>query len=206
MVPSTGATWTTGKSGGALSLDGNNYVQISGLLGQPQNITISAWANLSAKDTLGAEIVSLGDHVAIRLDGSNDTKGFYCDGTTWRGTATGISYAGTGWHHVVYVMDDTNNMQKAYVDGVEKGSTAFHGFMGTNNGDTYTSVTPLETATPIRSKTVILRSVKAGTDDGRVILTWVTSGESDSAGFNLIPGQAQKRYVYPGQRCTHRCK
>ena len=51
-----GATWTAGKSGSALSLDGNDYVQIPGLLGQPQNITLSAWVQLNAKDTSGAEV------------------------------------------------------------------------------------------------------------------------------------------------------
>ena len=241
-----GALWTTGKSGGALSLDGNDSVQIPGLLGQPQNITLSAWVQLNAKDTSGAEVISLGDHVAIRLDSSNGATGFYYDGTTWRGTATGVSYAGTGWHHVVYVMDDTNNIQKVYVDGAEKGSTAYtqsisytglgsntfigrhgngggnydftgiiddvriynkalnaqevlglynnvsalvanvsHGFMGINNGDTYTTVTPSGTTTPMHPTTVTLRSFKAEADDGRVILTWETSGETDNAGFNL---------------------
>ncbi len=241
-----GATWTTGKSGSALSLDGNDSVQIPGLLGQPQNITLSAWVQLNVKDTSGAEVISLGDHVAIRLDSSNGAKGFYYDGTTWRGTDTGVSYAGTGWHHVVYVIDDTNNIQKVYVDGVEKGSTAYtqsisytglgsntfigrhgnsggncdfsgiiddvsiynkalsaqevqglynnvsalvatasHGFVGMNNGDTYTTVTPPGTATPMHPTTVILHSFKAGADDDRVILTWETSGETDNAGFNI---------------------
>ncbi|CAG0942890.1 partial Endo-1,4-beta-xylanase A, partial [Candidatus Brocadiaceae bacterium] len=122
-----GATWTAGKIGGALSFDGNDYVQIPGLLGQPQNITLAAWVQLNAKDTSGAEVVSLGDHVAIRLDGAggNGARGFYYDGTTWRATATGLLYAGMGWHHFVYVVDDANNIQKVYVDGVEKGSTAY---------------------------------------------------------------------------------
>ncbi len=121
-----GAAWAAGKSGTALSFDAiDDSVEIPGLLGEPQNITISAWAQLSAKDTAGAEVISLGDHVAIRLDGCNGAKGFYYDGTTWHATATGLSYAGTGWHHIVYVMDDANNIQKVYVDGAEKGSTAY---------------------------------------------------------------------------------
>ncbi len=119
----SGATWTAGKSGSALSFDGNAYVQISGLIGQPQNITISAWANLSAKDASGAELISLGDHVAFRLDANGGTRGFYYDGATWRTTITGGLYAGTGWHHFVYVVDTANKVQKVYVDGVEKVST-----------------------------------------------------------------------------------
>lgn len=121
-----GAAWTTGKSGGALSFDGiDDAVQINGLLGEPQNISISVWANLYAKDTSGAELISLGDHVAIRQDGTDGTRGFYYDGTLWHATTTGVSYAGTAWHHFVYVIDDVNNIQKIYVDGVERGSTAY---------------------------------------------------------------------------------
>jgi hypothetical protein len=241
-----GGTWTTGKSGGALSLDGNDYVQIPGLLGQPKNITLSAWVQLNAKDTLGAEVISLGDHVTTRFDSSNGAKGFYYDGTTWHGTDTGLSYAGTGWHHVVYVVDDNNNIQKVYIDGIEKGSTVHtqsisytglgsntfigrhgnggsnydfagiiddvrvynkalnaqevqglynnvsalvattsHGFMDMNDGDTFTTVTPPGMATPIHPATVALRSFKTEGDDGRVTLTWETSGETDNAGFNL---------------------
>ncbi len=251
-----GATWTAGKSGSALSLDGNDYVQIPGLLGQPQNITLSAWVQLNAKDTSGAEVVSLGDHVTIRFDSSNGAKGFYYDGTTWRGTDTGVSYAGTGWHHVVYVIDDTNNIQKVYVDGAEKGSTvhtqsisytglgsntfigrhgngggnydfagiiddvrvynkalnaqevqglynnvsalvttASHGFMGINDGDTYTTFTPPGAVKPMHPA-ITLRSFKAEAGDGRVTLTWETSGEIDNDGFNLYRARRRNgRYV-----------
>ena len=81
-----GATRTPGKVGRGLSFDGNDFAQIPGLLGQPQNITISAWTNLYASDTSGAEVISLGDHVAVRLDntGGKGVTGFYYDGTTWR--------------------------------------------------------------------------------------------------------------------------
>lgn len=127
----SGATWTTGKINGGLSFDGiDDHVQIPGLLGQPQNVTISAWANLHEKDAGGAEVISVGDYVAIRLDGKHGqegVRGFYYDGTTWRSTPTGIMAAGTGWHHFVYVVDNTHNMQKVYIDGIEKGSTAHPG-------------------------------------------------------------------------------
>jgi chitodextrinase len=123
-----GATVTNGKSGDALSFDGtNDYVSISGLLGTPTNITLSAWARLDAADTNGAELISLGDYVAIRVDDSSGgTKGFYFDTTNnWRGVNTNVDYAGTGWHHFAYVVDDTNNSQKMYVDGIERASASW---------------------------------------------------------------------------------
>ena len=122
----SGAAWAAGKSGGALSFDGiDDYAEIPGLLGQPQNITISAWANLSAEDTSGAELISLGDYVGVRLDAASGAKGFYYDGTSWQSTNTGKFYAGTGWHHFVYVIDNTNTLQKVYVDGVQAGSSTY---------------------------------------------------------------------------------
>ena len=243
-----GATWTPGMVGGGLGFDGNDFVKITGLLGQSQNTTISAWTNLSASDTTGAEVISLGDHVAVRLDntGGRGVTGFYYDGTTWRSTTTGIVHAGTGWHHVVYVIDDANNLQRIYIDGIQKGFTAHtqsisyaglgsntfigkhgnnsgnydfngivddvrvyhkvlsaeevqglynnvsalatrvsHGFMSSNNGDTYTSVTPPGAAVPIYPTTDTLRSFKAEADGGRVILTWETVREDNMAGFNV---------------------
>ena len=122
------ATWATGKNGGALSFGGDSYVEISGLLGEPQNITLSAWANLSSADGGGAEVISLGNVVAIRLDdtyGKKGATGFYYNGDKWSSTATGISYAGSGWHHFVYVIDGNTHTQKIYVDGVMLNSTAY---------------------------------------------------------------------------------
>ena len=120
-----GAIWTNGIKGGGLSFDGDDFVEIPGLIGQPVNITISVWAKLLSKDTYGAELISLGDHVGFRLDHNNGTKGFYYDGTNWQSTNTGGFYAGTGWHHFVYVIDSTNDIQKVYVDGVQEGSSTY---------------------------------------------------------------------------------
>ena len=64
------------------------------------------------------------------------------------------------------------------------------------NGDTYTTVTPPGTATPMHPTTVTLRFFKAEADDGRVTLTWETSGETDNAGFNLYRARCRNgRYI-----------
>ena len=57
-------------------------------------------------------------------------------------------------------------------------TTASHGFVAIDNGDTYASVTPPGTVMPMHSTTVIISSFKAEADDGRVILTWETSEET----------------------------
>jgi len=123
-----GAAWTTGMCEGSLSFDGvDDYIEIPGLLGQPENITISAWARLDAGDVDGAELISLGDYLGIRLDSSEKqgTMGFYYDNKTWHTTATGEWHAGKGWHHFAYVIDDTNNIQRVYIDGTIAGSTTY---------------------------------------------------------------------------------
>jgi len=126
----TGAQWTTGVIGSGLSFNGsdNSFVKIPDLLGKPNSISISAWVNLNTRDMDGAEIISIGDYVGIRMDalrGGIGVRGFYYAGPTakWRQTSTGKNYAGEGWHHVVYVMDDVNDKQSVYVDGQKLAST-----------------------------------------------------------------------------------
>jgi hypothetical protein len=70
------ATWAAGKVGNALQLDGASYVTIPGLMGSPRNVTIAAWAQLTAADTGGAEVISLGDHFGKRLNQSGQSLAF----------------------------------------------------------------------------------------------------------------------------------
>jgi hypothetical protein len=106
-----------------------DYVQVTGLVGSSTNITVAAWANLTSADTNGAEIISLGDHVMIRID-QNEIAPFgvaaaYRYASGWRSTRLGNNYAGTGWHHFAYVVDDTNNAQRFYVDGALATSSSY---------------------------------------------------------------------------------
>ncbi len=122
---------SSGKIGGSYTFDGiDDFIQVSGLLSQPASATISAWVNWAPKSTdAEAEIVSLGDHIALRLAGPagtpyNGVYGFYYDGTTWQMTDSGIYVNGTGWHHVAYTFNNATKTQAVYVDGVLAGSTA----------------------------------------------------------------------------------
>lgn len=137
----SGATWTTGKLDNGLSFNGaaRDYVQINGLVGSSTNVTLAAWANLTSTDTNGAELISLGDAVAIRLDQNEDgtltgMKGFYHYASGWRQIWYSPNYAGTGWHHFAYVVDDTNNVQKLYVDGAVASTTSWTESISYNTG------------------------------------------------------------------------
>jgi hypothetical protein len=122
-----GDEWTTGVLSGALQLDGNNdHIEVTGLLGEPADITICAWVNLTSIDLAGADVVSLGDCIAIRLDDTNPLRGctgMFFDGSDLQYTPSADYIEGTGWHQVAYTFDDSANTQKFYIDGVEEGSS-----------------------------------------------------------------------------------
>ncbi|HMO93104.1 MAG TPA: DUF4347 domain-containing protein, partial [Pirellulaceae bacterium] len=108
------------QRGQVLSLDGvNDGVEIAGLFGQPQNVTLAAWVNLNVPDTQGAEVISLGNSVMLRLDrtGGAGVQGSFYNGSTWLQIDTGVSLAQTGWNHVAFTFDDVNNIQRLYING-----------------------------------------------------------------------------------------
>ncbi|MEM1107089.1 MAG: LamG-like jellyroll fold domain-containing protein [Planctomycetota bacterium] len=106
--------------GEVLSLDGTgDRVDLTGLYGSPTDITLSAWVNLASVGGFGAQVISLGENVAIRADdiSTNTLVGYFYNGTTWEGVDSGQALVGTGWRHVAYSFDDTNNLQSLYLDG-----------------------------------------------------------------------------------------
>jgi hypothetical protein len=116
------ATWTTlGSVNGALQFNGSTRAEVTNLMTSPSNVTLAAWANLTAVDSSGSEVVSLGDYFAIRLDGSS-SRAFFYNGTTWANATVAQSYLNAGWHHFAAVFNDTANTCKLYVDGVEAAS------------------------------------------------------------------------------------
>ncbi len=112
--------------GNVLSFDGNDYVQIAGHYGNPANVTLAAWVNLTAQDTNGADVISLGDSVVLRLDDiiHGTTLSWSQGGGIWNYADTNIDLAGTGWHHVAASFDDTNNTVTVYIDGTAMATAA----------------------------------------------------------------------------------
>jgi hypothetical protein len=118
------ATWNAGRINNALKLDGSTSLTIPTLFGNPRNVTLSAWAKLIAPDTWGAEIISLGDSFALRLDDSGQAKAFFYNGSSWIVVPFNQVYAGAGWHHFAAVFNDGQDYCKLYVDGIERASVA----------------------------------------------------------------------------------
>jgi hypothetical protein len=118
-----GATDTTGIIGYCKKFDGSDSIKITGLLGSPASITMSAWAELdSVPGGNGAEILSIGDAVLIRMDFpvlSEGTMGAihpYGD-TVYSNVTTGRFLRQTGWHLISFTADPNTNSQTLYIDG-----------------------------------------------------------------------------------------
>src|SRR3954469_70333 len=120
----TGTTsWVPGMLNNGFSFNGATKIQATGLMGNPRNVSIAAWAKLTTADTNGAEIISLGDHFALRLDEAGNAKAIYYNGTDYTELDLPVTFAGTGWHHFAASFDDPHKSLKLYVDGVLAAST-----------------------------------------------------------------------------------
>ena len=136
------ATTNDAERGDVLHLDGiDDSVQVSGTYSDSANVTLAAWVNLASADANGAEVISLGDNVVLRVDDSilGGLVGFYYDGSSWvEITANGVTVAGTGWNHIAYVLDDANDSHALYLNGVEIASSVTSGSVSYTNGtDTF---------------------------------------------------------------------
>src|SRR5262249_1438847 len=109
-------TWTTGKVSNCIQLNGANHVEVNGLMGTPRNVTIAAWANLTSADTSAAELVSIGDCFALRLNNGTTASAFFYNGSTWTNAAYSQNFAGAGWHHFAGVFNDDANTLTFYID------------------------------------------------------------------------------------------
>lgn len=119
----SGMSWTTGKFGGALSFDGDDYVQVNdnNSLDLDQTFTLEAWVKLDVitganrfiatkKGDTGEGLYSL----IVFSDGKVGVE-FYSAGYK---TAKSTTTLTTGsWYHIAGVRDGAT--QKVYINGVE---------------------------------------------------------------------------------------
>ena len=117
---------TFSQSGYELEFDGDDdYVETPGLLGEPANVTLAAWAKVASNQR--GELISLGNHVAIRLNGTNKVahRGFFRGTSTWHATGVDSTLA-PGWHFFTYTNYDSSGtrIQKFYIDGNQVARTA----------------------------------------------------------------------------------
>lgn len=118
----TGTSEVTGQIGMAQDFTGSerDYIQVSGLMGSSQVLTLEGWANLDSKDTSGSRFIDIGNCVSITLDysGTPEINAVYYDGSDWDQESNYVvTLAGGGWHYIAYTINTTTNVQKLYFDG-----------------------------------------------------------------------------------------
>jgi hypothetical protein len=109
-----------GIIGTGKKFNGASFIKIPGLMDSLQTITISAWAKLDTPDYLGAEVISIGDAVLIRMDDAGPligTRGAFQYDTTWSQISSGKNHAQTGWHYLSYSIDGSTHVQTLSIDG-----------------------------------------------------------------------------------------
>lgn len=120
---SGGTAWVSGQIGsGALSLNGTTgQVQVSGLLGQAPSLTLAVWVKINGfSGSTPQEVISLGDHVGMRVSAST-VQAFYSTSTsTWTSVDVSTALSTTQWHHLAWVIQA--GLQQLYLDGVAIGS------------------------------------------------------------------------------------
>jgi hypothetical protein len=118
-------SWVVGKIDNAIQLNGSNRVEVNSLMGSPKNVTLSGWANLTGVDSGGAELISVGNYFAIRLNNTGTTtQAFFYNGSTWVTASVSQTFVGAGWHHFAAVFSDDQNYCKLYIDGTEAASVS----------------------------------------------------------------------------------
>ena len=108
--------------GEVLSLDGDgDYVEIASTFGNPQDITVSTWINVSAIDSGGATYVELGSGIGIWTAAfgswANGVQAFADAGSVFHTAGTSESVVGTGWRHVTVSHSAAEKLLSFYLDG-----------------------------------------------------------------------------------------
>ncbi|QDU57115.1 LamG domain-containing protein [Aeoliella mucimassa] len=124
-------TWITAKRDGGLKVPKGSYCYINSELGEPGSFTVAGWANVTASDTDGAAVLSIGNCVALLAHYSASNSPvitFWNGGSIEAVAASGGSRIGKGWHHYCATFNSSNRSLKIYVDGVLAGSGTTSGY------------------------------------------------------------------------------
>ena len=134
----TGATWTSGKRGGALSFDGvNNTVSLSGSLPlNPSGFTFSHWIKTTSSAGQMYTIGNAGGGDGYRFGLSNGNISFLIGDTphSYTETTCGTAKANDGkWHLITGTFQSSGNFS-CYLDGVFLASVAVGNFSSMQTG------------------------------------------------------------------------
>jgi hypothetical protein len=144
----SGATWTAGQAGNALSFDGvNDYVSVadrdslSPHTGANGEMTVAAWLYIAALPTGNTNLIAKGTSNNWEYSLYLDTSG-WAGFTVWQlngadyGQNPGGSVSPNAWHHVAATFKK-GQFIRVYIDGVQAAETT------TFSGDTANGSSPL---------------------------------------------------------------
>ena len=117
--------WSSAMRDGGVSMLSSGKCTVNTRLGEPASFTVAGWADLTASDSHGAAILSIGNCVALlahELGHGSPAISFWNGGSIQTVSASGGSRIGTGWHHYCATFDNTTKALKLYIDGELVGS------------------------------------------------------------------------------------
>jgi hypothetical protein len=133
-----GALDTSGAIGMAKTFHGTEFIQVPGLLGMPLSVSLSAWIQSDSISPNGNEVVSIGDAASVRMDDPTSNFGikgcFHRTGIYFNDVPSARYVKKTGWHYIVFTIDDVSRVQSLYIDGLLSATKTF------NNAIDYTGV------------------------------------------------------------------
>jgi hypothetical protein len=118
----SGASWVNAVRYRGLSMAGAGKVEVSSLLNNPASFSLAAWVNVTAADSGGTDVVSLGDHALLRIGATNLQASFY-NGSSYTTISYSTTLAGQGWRHVAATFDEESDAFRLYLDGALVTST-----------------------------------------------------------------------------------
>lgn len=126
-VISGGDLQATAPDGAGLNFNGNNsnFITHTSRLGDPTNLTLAGWVNISSLDTTGSTLINIGGRVVIEFFSDRVEGSYEAPGAVWRRTSYNNDILGDGWTHVVWTHDDVNNTQVLYINGIPVANSAY---------------------------------------------------------------------------------
>jgi hypothetical protein len=121
------STDTAGIIGYCKKFTHSDSIVIAGLLGAPQSLTLSAWAQLDSTPGIGGDIISIGDAAFIRMDypanniGTGGAVHLSDQDTVFAHVGSGKYLKQTGWHFITMTHSEATYVTTVYIDGVIAG-------------------------------------------------------------------------------------
>jgi hypothetical protein len=121
----TDATTTALGTARLFSMAARDYIKVIGLFGNETTVSIFALIDNTDIDSNAAEVISLGDHVCIRLFAAAANQCIYYNGSSWYTVTNAVPVGDEGLCSLHYVCSPPGSTQRFYTNGGDVG-TATH--------------------------------------------------------------------------------